>query len=227
MADRVRRVRDRRLVRRLRLRRSREPVGWDEASSDLSGTARRRDGSDVGWIDAGIAPPPNLATKLVARDAPPVRIVEEFVPKSVTNPAPGTYVFDFGQNFAGWPQLNLTTPVPAGTVIRMSPAEGLANDGSGLVNQSSLGPGGRGTDMFNTYTAAGGGPETWHPDFQYFGMQFLQVTGLPEGYGVDEQTRPNLHACEAYARTECSWQTDAEVVPSTWQPTAQLSAISP
>ena len=38
--------------------------------------------------------------------------------------------------------------------------------------------------MFNTYTAAGGGPETWHPDFQYFGMQYLQVTGLPEGYPV-------------------------------------------
>ena len=163
----------------------REQVGWDAAGADLSATAKRRDGSDVGWIDAGIAPPPNLATKLVARDAPPVRVVEEFVPKSVTNPAPGTYVFDFGQNFAGWPQLNLTTPVPAGTVIRMSPAEGLNNDGSGLVNQGSLGPsGGRGTNMFNTYTAAGGGPETWRPDFQYFGMQFLQVTGLPDGYPV-------------------------------------------
>jgi alpha-L-rhamnosidase len=163
----------------------REPVGWDEAGSDLSATAKRRDGSEVGWIDAGIAPPPNLATKLVARDAPPVRIVEQFVPKSVTNPAPGTYVFDFGQNFAGWPQLNLTTPVPAGTVIRMSPAEGLANSGSGLVDQGSLGPsGGRGTNMFNTYTAAGGGPETWRPDFQYFGMQFLQVTGLPADYPV-------------------------------------------
>ena len=64
----------------------REPVGWDEAGSDLSATAKRRDGSDVGWIDAGIAPPPNLATKLVARDAPPVRIVEEFVPKSRHQP---------------------------------------------------------------------------------------------------------------------------------------------
>ena len=47
----------------------REPVGWDKAGSDLTATAKRRDGSDVGWVDAGIAPPPNLATKLVARDA--------------------------------------------------------------------------------------------------------------------------------------------------------------
>ena len=162
----------------------REPVGWDEPGSDLTDTATRRDGSPVGWIDAGIAPPPNLDTELVARDAPPVRIIEEFLPQTVTNPAPGTYVFDFGQNFAGWPQLNLTVPVPAGTVIRMAPAEGLQANGSGLVNQGSLGPGGRGTDMFNTYTAAGDGPETWRPDFQYFGMQFLQVTGLPEGYPV-------------------------------------------
>jgi alpha-L-rhamnosidase len=163
----------------------REPVGWDEAGSDLSTTAKRRDGSDVNWIRAGIAPPPNLATKLVARDAPPVRIVETFTPKSVTNPAPGVYVFDFGQNYAGWPQLNLTTPVPAGTVIRMSPAEGLQASGDGMINQGSLGPsGGRGTNMFNTYTATGGGPETWRPDFQYFGMQYLEVRGLPEGYPV-------------------------------------------
>jgi alpha-L-rhamnosidase len=162
----------------------REQPGWDEPGADLSATATRRDGTEMGWIDAGFAPPPNLATKLVARDAPPVRIVEEFTPKSVTNPAPGVYVFDFGQNFAGWPQLNLTTPVPAGTVIRMSPAEGLANNGSGLINQASLGPGGRGTDMFNAYIAKGGGPETWRPHFQYFGMQFLEVRGLPADYPV-------------------------------------------
>jgi len=162
----------------------RVPVGWDEAGSRLDDTAKRVDGSPVGWIDAGIAPPPNLATVLKARDMPPVRIVETFVPKSVSNPADGVYVFDFGQNFAGWPQLNLTEPVPAGTIIRMAPAEGLQANGNGMINQGSLGPGGRGRDMFNTYTAAGGGPETWRPDFQYFGMQFLEVTGLPEGYPV-------------------------------------------
>ena len=113
-----------------------------------------------------------------------MKIVEELKPISVTNPVPGTYVFDFGQNFVGWPQLNLEVPVPAGTVVRMAPAESLASDGSGVVDQSSLGIGGRGRDVFNTYTAAGGGHETWHPEFQYFGMQWVQVTGLPEGYQV-------------------------------------------
>src|SRR5690606_38530048 len=85
----------------------REQPGWNLPGSDLSATAKRRDGSDMGWTSAGIAPPPNLATRLVARSGEPVKVQEEFKPISVTNPVPGTWVFDFGQNFAGWPKLNL------------------------------------------------------------------------------------------------------------------------
>jgi alpha-L-rhamnosidase len=89
-------------------------------------------------------------------------------------------VFDFGQNIVGWPELNLNQ-APAGTTVRMAPAESLNPDGT--VNQSSLGPGGRGQDLFNTYTAYGDRRgESWHPQFNYFGMQWVQVTGLPEGY---------------------------------------------
>jgi alpha-L-rhamnosidase len=161
----------------------REQVGWDRPGADLSATARRRDGSVMSWVDAGIAPPPNLATTLVARTAPPVKVVERFTPVSVTNPVPGTWVFDLGQNVVGWPQLRLAGGIPAGTTIRISPAESLAADGT--VDQASLmgGGGRRGTDLFNTYTTAGvPGGESWHPDFNYFGMQWVQVTGLPEGY---------------------------------------------
>jgi alpha-L-rhamnosidase len=63
----------------------------------------------------------------------------------------------------------------------MSPAESLAANGT--VDQASLmgGGGRRGVDLFNTYTSAGTGGR-WHPNFNYFGMQWVQVTGLPEGY---------------------------------------------
>ena len=158
----------------------REQPGWDEAGSDLTATARRRDGSTMDWISAGLAPPPNLATQLVARAGEPVVAQERFKPVSVTNPVPGTWVFDLGQNIVGWPELDLSQ-VPAGTTVRMAPAESLNPDGT--VNQSSLGPGGRGQDLFNTYTAYGNRRgESWHPQFNYFGMQWVQVTGLPEGY---------------------------------------------
>ncbi|WP_103963257.1 family 78 glycoside hydrolase catalytic domain [Nonomuraea solani] len=161
----------------------REQPGWDSPGADLSPAAQRRDGSAMAWTDAGIAPPPNLATKLVARTAEPVRAVETFTPVSMTNPVPGTWLFDLGQNITGWPRLNLKGALPAGVTIRMSPAESLAPDGT--VDQASLmgGGGSRGRDLFNTYTTAGGrGGESWHPDFNYFGMQWIQVTGLPEGY---------------------------------------------
>ncbi|MGP4103577.1 family 78 glycoside hydrolase catalytic domain [Nonomuraea sp. KM90] len=161
----------------------REQPGWDSPGADLSPTAKRRDGSAMAWVDAGIAPPPNLATQLVARTAEPVKAVETFTPVSLTNPAPGVWVFDLGQNIAGWPQLNLKGRVPGGVTVRMSPAESLAPDGT--VDQASLmgGGGNRGRDLFNTYTTAGlPGGESWHPDFNYFGMQWIQVTGLPEGY---------------------------------------------
>ncbi|WP_181448495.1 alpha-L-rhamnosidase [Nonomuraea aridisoli] len=161
----------------------REQVGWDAPGADLSAGAKRRNGSPMEWVDAGIAPPPNLATKLVARTAEPVKAVETFTPVSMTNPQPGVWVFDLGQNITGWPQLNLKGTVPAGVTIRMSPAESLAPDGT--VDQASLmgGGGSRGRDLFNTYTTAGlRGGESRHPDFNYFGMQWIQVTGLPEGY---------------------------------------------
>lgn len=161
----------------------REQPGWDSPGTDLSASAKRRDGSQTGWIDAGIAPPPNLATKLVARRAEPVKIVETLTPVSMTNPTPGTWVFDLGQNISGWPSLDLSGTVPAGVTIRMSPAESLATDGT--VDQASLrgGGAGRGVSLFNTYTTAGlEGGESWHPDFNYFGMQWVQVTGLPAGY---------------------------------------------
>jgi alpha-L-rhamnosidase len=163
----------------------REQPGWDAANADLTDTARRRDGTPAGWIAAGIAPPPNLATRLVARNAEPVEVVERFRPRTLTNPAPGTWVFDFGQNFSGWPELRVPAGLPAGTVIRMSPSESLAADGSGVVDQASLmgGGGRRGVDLFNTYTTSGSDAgRTWHPDFNYFGMQWVQVTGLPEGF---------------------------------------------
>jgi alpha-L-rhamnosidase len=136
--------------------------------------------SSDSWISAGISPPPNLATRLVSRTAEPVKIQERFTPISITNPASGTWVFNLGQNIAGWPLLTIPE-MDAGITIKILPAESLNKNGT--VNQESIGVGGRGRDVFNTYTTAGRpGGESWHPRFQYFAMQFVQVTGLPKDF---------------------------------------------
>lgn len=72
-------------------------------------------------------------------------------------------MFDFGQNIVGWPLITLPE-LPAGVTIKVAPAEGL--NANGTVSQASLGPGPRGSDLFNTYTTAGrASGETWHPRF--------------------------------------------------------------
>ncbi|MFE2750248.1 family 78 glycoside hydrolase catalytic domain [Streptomyces scopuliridis] len=175
----------------------REQAGWAGPGADLGATAKRRDGSPTGWIRAGIAPPPNLTTELVWRAGEPVRVVDRIRPVGLAEPRPGVWVFDFGQNFAGWPELTLDRSVPAGTTVTMRPAESLAADGT--VDQASImgGGAGRGTDVFATYTARGDRDgESWHPELNYFGMQWVQVTGLPEGYkpSIRTLTGLQLHA---------------------------------
>jgi alpha-L-rhamnosidase len=101
-----------------------EQPGWTLPGADLSETAERRDGSPVGWTRAGIAPAPNLTTELVWRAAEPVKAFDRLRPVKLTQPKPGVWVFDFGQNFAGWPELRVDGSVPTGTTIKIEPAEG-------------------------------------------------------------------------------------------------------
>ncbi|MFE8958604.1 family 78 glycoside hydrolase catalytic domain [Streptomyces iakyrus] len=171
----------------------REQPAWTAPGADLGASARRRDGTPMGWTAAGIAPPPNLTTELVWRVAEALRVVDRIRPVSITRPQPDVWVFDFGQNFAGWPLLTLDGPLPAGVTVTMRPAESLNADGT--VNQASIMGGGaaRGTDVFAAYTTHGDRHgESWHPQFHYFGMQWLQVTGLPEGYVPTRDTVTGL-----------------------------------
>ncbi|MFF2846063.1 family 78 glycoside hydrolase catalytic domain [Streptomyces sp. NPDC058001] len=171
----------------------REQDGWTEPGADLGRSAKRRDGSPMGWVGAGIAAPPNLTTELVWRAGEPVKIVDRIRPVDITQPKLGVWVFDFGQNFAGWPELSLDGTVPPGTTVKLLPAESLAADGT--VDQASImgGGGSRGTDVFAAYTTHGDRKgETWHPQFHYFGMQWVQVTGLPPGYRPTAKTVTGL-----------------------------------
>ncbi|WP_243795412.1 alpha-L-rhamnosidase [Saccharopolyspora gloriosae] len=162
----------------------REQPGWDLPGADHSAAARRRDGTPTGWVAAARTTPPNGTTELVWRQAAPVRIVREWRPAVVREPIPGRWVFDLGQNIAGWPELRLP-PVPPGTVVTVRPGESLHADGT--VDQTSIRNDRRGTDVLHTYTAAGlPDGERWRPSFQYFAMRFLEVTApvRPEVRGL-------------------------------------------
>ena len=109
--------------------------------------------------------------RLFSQAQPPIKVMEAFHPKKVSEPAPGIHVYDLGQNFAGWPQITLRGN--AGVSVRLTPGELL--DARGFVTQRSSG----GPEYF-TYTLKGSGDETWHPLFSYYGFRYVQVEGAAE-----------------------------------------------
>ena len=137
----------------------REQPGWDLPGADLSS-----------WQPAAISQPPAPVTELAWRAAPGIQVVDRLDPVDVTQPQPGIYVFDMGVNFAGWPQLRASGP--AGTRIALRIGELLSE--AGTVRQDTTG-----FPIFDTYTLAGRGVETWHPQFLYHGFRYLEVSGLP------------------------------------------------
>lgn len=132
----------------------RDPSGWDQPSFD-----------DTSWAAASVLT--TAAQSLVARSAPPVKVMQEFAAPRITEPASGVFVYDLGQNFAGWPQI--VVEGAAGSTVKLTPGETLTG---GRVSQA-----GSGSPVYFSYTLKGGGPESWRPRFTYHGFRYIQVEG--------------------------------------------------
>jgi alpha-L-rhamnosidase len=103
-----------------------------------------------------------------------VTVQQELRPTTVTQPQPGVWVFDLGQNFSGWNRLAVRGP--AGTTVTMRHAEVLNPDGT--VYTTNL----RAAQVTDRFTLAGtGGVETYEPRFTVHGYRYVEVTGLPAG----------------------------------------------
>jgi len=115
--------------------------------------------------------------KLSAQMMPPIRVVDTIVPLKMTNPQPGVYVFDMGQNFSGWAQLRVRGE--RGTEVRMRFAELLYDNG--MINQENL----RSARAEDTYILRGEGEEVFEPSFTYHGFRYLELTGFPGAPGAE------------------------------------------
>ncbi len=132
----------------------------------------------------------------VAQIDPPVRVTEEIAPIAVTQPAPGTSLFDLGQNMVGWARLKVSGP--AGTIVQMRFGEMLL-DGSLYVDNL------RAAKATDTYILSGSGAETYEPHFTFHGFRYVEVTGYPGAPGLDAVTGCVLHSDTAKTGTfECS-----------------------
>ena len=92
-----------------------EKPGWATAGYD-----------DTQWEPVKLVQAPQ--GKLVAQMMPPIKIDETLKPVEVTQPKPGVFVYDIGQNLAGFCELRVQGP--AGTQVQMRYGERLFPDGT-------------------------------------------------------------------------------------------------
>jgi alpha-L-rhamnosidase len=134
-----------------------ERAGWDRPGFD-----------DSAWTPAKIG---TMKPNLVPQAGPPVRVDTVLHPVRMTQPKPGTYIFDLGQNMVGWNRLHVSGR--AGTTVTLRNGEVLNSDGT--LYTANL----RGAADTDHYTLKGGGNETYESRFTYRGYRYVEVTGYP------------------------------------------------
>jgi alpha-L-rhamnosidase len=133
-----------------------------------------------GFNDSGWAPTQQeTGTQglISAEMMPPIRVVDTLVPRSMTNPEPGVYVYDFGQNFAGWAQLRVRGP--RGTKVTLRFSELIYPNG--MINRQNL----RSAKARDIYILRGKGLEVYEPHFTYHGFRYIELTGYPGTPSLD------------------------------------------
>lgn len=131
-----------------------EQKGWNTASFN-----------DATWRTPVIVDGPRI---LQAQTATPLKVFDQFTPKKITQPKPGVWVYDLGQNASGIPQIQVKGK--KGAKLRLWPAELL--DENGLITTEPIGK-----PVYFEYTLKGEGVETWQPQFMYYGFRYVQVEG--------------------------------------------------
>ncbi len=158
--------------------------GWDAPDFDASA-----------WRPVQIAEP--TGAELVAQASPPVRIIAEITPTSVKEPRPGIFVFDLGQNIAGWARLKVRGRT--GDRIELRYSERLNPDGT--IYTANL----RDAKATDIYICQGGEPEVFEPRFTFHGFQYIEVTGFPGPPDLDAVTGCALaSSCPETGVFQCS-----------------------
>lgn len=122
----------------------------------------------------GVVANPDLgAARLIPKPFAPVRVMDELTVQKISEPGPGRFVFDLGQNMVGWARLRI--PVEKGQTVTIRFAEMLNPEGS-LYTENY-----RSAKSTDFYTAAQTGTIEWQPTFTFHGFRYVELSGLPEG----------------------------------------------
>jgi alpha-L-rhamnosidase len=118
--------------------------------------------------------------QIFSQDYPSIRVQRTVDATAITEPKPGVYVYDFGQNLAGVEKVRLQGP--AGTDVRLRFAEIVNADGT--IYTDNL----RTAKVTDHFILAGKGVEEFTPQFTFHGFRYAEVTGLPAAPSKDAVT---------------------------------------
>jgi alpha-L-rhamnosidase len=126
---------------------------------------------------------PPLAQNLQPQTALPPRVITQLHPVSITQPVPGHYVLDFGQEISGWLRLRrpLVSNCPNGATIRLRHAETLQTapygPAVGQIYVANL----DGARAVDEYTCGNGmaddGEDGWAPAMTFHGFRYAEISG--------------------------------------------------
>ncbi|MDT5041509.1 MAG: alpha-L-rhamnosidase [Actinoplanes sp.] len=144
------------------------PAGWNAPGFD-----------DSNW--SAVTVKTGALPAIVAQVDPGVTVQQQIRPVAITQPKPGVWVADLGQNFAGWDRLRVRGA--AGTKVTLRHAEILNADGT--VYTANL----RTAAATDTFTLAGtGADEVFEPRFTVHGYRYVELTGFPGTPTADSLT---------------------------------------
>ena len=122
----------------------------------------------------------------VARQGPPIRVMEERRPLRVDQRDDGSVLVDMGQNMVGW--IRLAAHGPRGRRITARYAEALDPDGG--IYRSNL----RSAQATDEFILGGEGEEVFEPRFTYHGFRYVEIAGYPGALPVEAITGCVVHA---------------------------------
>ena len=144
-----------------------EQPGWEKPGYD-----------DSHWLPVTVDD--SVDVNLVAQMNEPIKIVKEINPIGITEPKPGVFIFNLGQNIAGWCRIRLggSTCDPDAT-ITLRHGEWLKANGKLYTKNLRRA---KATDI---YILAGTEEREFHPHFTYHGFQYVELKGLKSGVKPD------------------------------------------
>ncbi len=124
---------------------------------------------DASWPKAQVVPAPS--GELSAEMIEPIRVTQRLKPVELRELPSGGWIFDLGQNIAGWCRLKVNGA--AGTKVTLRHAETLKPDGSLYLDNL------RTALATDSYVLKGGGTEFYEPRFTIHGFRYVEVQGFP------------------------------------------------